>query len=130
MTDHSDSFVHSVQTGRIEKERSVTSRASRRRLCGRLSPEELDYRHALHEISLREAFVLVTKEKTRMQDENRAMRQLLDAHGISYGASPEPSIINSQNSHQHNHNHNNHSHLPGQSRFTLHDQTGIDFVLA
>ncbi|TGZ77389.1 hypothetical protein EX30DRAFT_356381 [Ascodesmis nigricans] len=81
-------------------------------------------------VRLREAFVLVTKEKTRMQDENRAMRQLLDAHGISYGASPEPSIINSQNSHQHNHNHNNHSHLPGQSRFTLHDQTGIDFVLA
>lgn len=86
MVNTSDSFVHSVETGRIEKEKNVTSRASKRTSCGKrpLTPAELQYRQALHNLRLREAFTAITAEKTRILEENRRLRELLILHGIPF----------------------------------------------
>ncbi|KAL7275437.1 hypothetical protein RUND412_001609, partial [Rhizina undulata] len=70
--------------GPTENERNVTSKHLKRKLYGMsISSIEARYRETLRQVSLREAFTVVTKEKTTILEENRRLKELLEAHGIS-----------------------------------------------
>jgi hypothetical protein len=85
---------------------------------------ESEYRETLHLFRLREAFTLITREKTAVAEENRRLRAILDAHGIPY-AFPNASNIAQQQ------RQDDFSQSPEVTRFgTTYDQIGIDFVLA
>lgn len=89
-----------------------------------LTPAEKQYREVLHRIRLREAFTVITKEKTHILEENRRLKDLLEAHGIPYDNSfthSAASIQRQQSIQQ----------APEVTRFNqTYDEIGVDFVLA
>ena len=116
----------SATSGRIEKGKSDTSKPSKRRLLGMSSPTpaEIRYRETLHLFRLREAFTIITREKTAVVDENRRLKAILDAHGIPY-AFPSVSGMGQQQ------RQDSFNQSPEVTRFgSTYDQIGIDFVLA
>lgn len=125
MTNPSDSFVRSVQTGRIEKEKNVTSKALKRRSSGRLTPAELEYRQALHNLRLRETFTIILREKTQILEENRRLKDILAAHGIPFDPKDiaHTTHLTQQQQQQ--------AQAPEVARFgRTYDEIGVDFVLA
>jgi hypothetical protein len=87
---------------------------------------ESGYIEALHRIRLREAFTIITKEKTQILQENRRLKELLELYGIPYN--PDQLGEPTANLHQ------NPSQLSGTSLPTppprSYDEIGVDFVLA
>jgi len=75
-------------------------------------------------VRLREAFTVITKEKTHILEENRRLKELLEAHGIPYDnnfANSSAALQRQQNIQQ----------APEVSRFNqTYDEIGVDFVLA
>lgn len=126
MTDNSDFSVRSGITGRIEKGKKNTSRASKRTSSGRqpLTPAELQYRQVLHDLRLREAFNTIVSEKTRILEENRRLKELLTLHGISFDANDfrnTNAALDLQNQ----------PAPPEVQRLgRTYDELGVDFVLA
>ena len=87
-----------------------------------LTSTEMEYREALRLASLREAFTVITREKTAMMEENRRLRAILDAHGIHYDfQNVSPNVGQPDEYHR----------APEVDRFgATYDEIGIDFVLA
>ncbi|PWW79216.1 hypothetical protein C7212DRAFT_154685 [Tuber magnatum] len=74
---------------------------------------------------LREAFTLITREKTAMVEENRRLRAILDAHGIPYNFQNVSPNVGQQP------RHDGYQPAPEVARFgSSYDEIGIDFVLA
>jgi hypothetical protein len=75
-------------------------------------------------VRLREAFTIITKEKTHILEENRRLKELLEAHGIPYDnnfAASGAALQRQQTIQQ----------APEVSRFNqTYDEIGVDFVLA
>ena len=85
----------------------------------------MEYREALHQASLREAFTVITREKTAMMEENRRLRAILDAHGIPYDFQNASPNVGQQP------RHDEYQQAPEAARFgSTYDEIGIDFVLA
>jgi hypothetical protein len=86
---------------------------------------ERDYTEALHRIRLREAFTIITKEKTQILQENRRLKELLVLHGIPYN--PDEQGGRAANLLQRpNQVFGASSPAPPRS----YDEIGVDFVLA
>jgi len=85
----------------------------------------MEYREALRLASLREAFTVITREKTAMVEENRRLRAILDAHGIHYDfQNVSPNVGQQPRA-------NEYHQAPEVGRFgSTYDEIGIDFVLA
>ena len=128
MANVSDSRRRVVKTGRIEKEKNVTSKGSRKTSTGRppLTPSQLTYQTALHRLfRLREAFTIITREKTQIQEENRHLKELLDQHNIPY---PSAQFVHTAEGLERQQRIDN---APEVSRLNrTYDEIGVDFVLA
>jgi hypothetical protein len=107
--------------------RNDTSNHWRRRLSGTpLSPVQRQYREALQRIRLREAFTVITKEKTQILEENRRLKELLEAHGIPYD---NGSLLGRTSAHLQRQE--GIDQAPEVARFNrTYDEIGVDFVLA
>ena len=85
---------------------------------------EIEYREALLLFRLREAFTIITREKTAVVDENRRLKAILEAHGIPYAFPNASGMAQQQRQDSFNQS-------PEVNRFgSTYDQIGIDFVLA
>ncbi|CAZ79918.1 unnamed protein product [Tuber melanosporum] len=74
---------------------------------------------------LREAFTVITREKTAMAEENRRLRAILDAHGIPYDFQDVSPNVGQRP------RHDEYQQAPEMERFgSTYDGIGIDFVLA
>jgi len=77
-------------------------------------------------VRLREAFTVITKEKTQILEENRRLKELLEAHGIPYD---NASLLGRTS--QHLQRQEGIDQAPEVARFNrTYDDIGIDFVLA
>lgn len=77
-------------------------------------------------VRLREAFTVITKEKTQILEENRRLKELLEAHGIPYD---NGSLLGRTSAHLQRQE--GIDQAPEVARFNrTYDEIGVDFVLA
>lgn len=77
-------------------------------------------------VRLREAFTVITKEKTQILEENRRLKDLLEAHGIPYD---NASLLGRTSAHLQRQE--GIDQAPEVARFNrTYDEIGVDFVLA